>query len=134
MKDELISFETAKLAKEKGFDPQTFNSIELWVHTLRSEEPFTGHNPKLGGTSYSDDCELYGRPTQSILQRWLRERHDILVYCIPNNAVSDVWHYRIDRNYSILGILSQHYPTFEDALENGLKEGLSMLKKYNVTK
>ena len=70
---ELVTFETAKLAKEKGF----------------SESQFNGYNDqgKLKSTigdydwiKFSSSGEgFYVAPTQSQLQKWLREEHGIYV-------------------------------------------------------
>ncbi len=88
MEEQLISFETAKLAKEKGFDiicqkgfnPNNGNIIEgnLWfvLNTLES--------------NYHIQC-----PTQSLLQRWLREVHNIHIellidgWGLDDNCVSE---------------------------------------------
>jgi hypothetical protein len=79
MKDKLISFETAKLAKEKGFENKT-------PHKLRRD--YYNHLGEVNGdvTDYlrayvhkKDTSKLLtvDAPTQSLLQRWLREVHNI---------------------------------------------------------
>lgn len=69
MEDQLISFETAKLAKEKGFEEKTktwYNFSGLSVSGEQSQYP-----------SNDKRFPSYSRPTQSLLQRWLREKHRI---------------------------------------------------------
>ena len=56
MTDTLVSFAAAILAKEKGFN-----------------EPCS-HRYNVGATSELNDLLA---PTQSLLQRWLREKHNI---------------------------------------------------------
>lgn len=57
--EDIISFETAKLAKEKGFD----SNNEIY---------------------HFEDIKILGIfPTQSLLQKWLREKHDIHIVIKP---------------------------------------------------
>lgn len=60
MKEQFISYETALLAKEKGFD---YTSVEL----------FYSSETKVKSVSYNE----IQAPTQSLLQKWLREKHGI---------------------------------------------------------
>ena len=115
MEEELISFETAKLAKEKGFDFIYIIDNELTNHSLI---------------------------TQSLLAKWLREVHNIevLINRIPPEAVlADknkgknilknyncyIWNLnsnpRIANNGTFLDI-------YEEALEIGLQEALKLIK------
>lgn len=73
MKDQLISFETAKLIKEKRFivptyyfynnnnEVYTYSSLMDWNRLI--EEDWNKNR--------------YNAPTQSLLQRWFREVHNI---------------------------------------------------------
>lgn len=93
MEDELVLQETAKLAKEKGFD-------EYYI----SE-----------------------RPTQSLLQRWLREVHKIHLTVI-HRAYSGLD--KIDKyDYLLEGtaVVYRHFDTYEQALEDGLKDTLTLV-------
>ena len=65
MKEQLVSFETAKLAKEKGFDIFTDYSFYSDGKETVSE--------------YGCEDILIFRPTQSLLQKWLRENYKIYV-------------------------------------------------------
>ncbi len=75
MEEELITFLTAKLAKEKGFksnnvlDGFTENRKELWMNIRHDdsidEKPFN---------------TMILRPTQSLLQKYIREEHGMLIY------------------------------------------------------
>jgi len=63
IKDELISFETAKLAKEKGFDLKATSGMYMCMGIYE------------GKIGTSIDCHRYVvAPTQALLQRWLREK------------------------------------------------------------
>ena len=130
MEDTLISFETAKLAKKKGFDiPQNkmysfgsemFSSIlEIKFHDGNkhecSIEPYNW-NGKIGVTS----TKYYSAPTQSLLQKWLREKHNIDVYCIPcETQLGNMTLWKSDDTF---------VGTYEEALEVGLIEGLKLIE------
>lgn len=67
--DELISFETAKLAKEKGFNAKCYHYYQRGE--LQSDGCFNRHNKGVDS--------ICSAPTQSLLQRWLREEKGIIV-------------------------------------------------------
>lgn len=67
MEEQLIIFETAKLAKQKGF---------IRHKGERSMYGETGNLFTAVGPGY-DMQECSEAPTQSLLQRWLREKHKI---------------------------------------------------------
>ena len=129
MQEQLISFETAKLAKEKGFDiPQNkmysfgsemFSSIlEIKFHDGNkhecSIEPYNW-NGKIGVTS----TKYYSAPTQSLLQKWLREVHKKDVYCWPCESQID------DSNTTWTS--GKSVGTYEEALEVGLINALKSI-------
>lgn len=149
--DTLVSFETAKLAKEKGFNIPVVNyytSINKYnrknylshsegYQTERLEES----NWNDGKGSYPtkpEDVEC-SAPTQSLLQKWLREKHNIHI---------EVWkmsgHFRARRFEEVIEKINfdgnvkdviRHYKysnyldgeTYEEALEIGLQEGLKLI-------
>ena len=90
MKEQLISFETAKLAKEKGFDIPCLYAYRIWRENIKKTDknPLQGLNieyePYMGGSSasikfYYQSKQYTLAPTQSLLQKWLREKHNIIV-------------------------------------------------------
>lgn len=95
MKEQLISFETAKLAKEKGFQNGTKASYCIYKSDYvydgdetHPESHKTGevrldmnfylvnNNKELGDFS-NEYYTLYEAPTQTLLQKWLRKVHNI---------------------------------------------------------
>ena len=123
MEEQLITLETAKLAKEKGFNIVT--------------ECF--YNKGSGLKIQSDSLLRLGEdvieaPTQSLLQKWLRETHNLHVSAFP--VFSNRWFPTI-RKFNeftefktIYG--SPYYPnssknTYEEALEYGLKLALKKM-------
>lgn len=128
MIDELISFETAKLAKELGFDVPVKTYYRIVGSGPFDTNKVYNHNDDLkmetaGGMTY------VSAPTQTLLQRWLRKKHKIFLcvhYAAPDTNLFD---YRID--YTPLYIhdhCKEKYNDFEKALEIGLQEALKLIK------
>lgn len=122
MEDELISFETAKLAKEKGFDEKVRAVFRVW-HEVAQERKYHNRAYNYNGANWDGDKDqFYSRPTQSLLQKWLREEHNIDFVIIPyprgyefmifNNSEEST-------RYRYSG-----YTTYEEALEASLFEAL----------
>ena len=147
MEEELISFKTAKLAKEKGYSIGGFTSFIKYRKTyVYDSDPNHPESYKKGEIRFNDNffhingpletCSkyytLYERPTQSLLQKWLRKTNKILVEVI---AVDD-WDHWI---YSVTteGMMcpfdetpwnGEEYSTYEEALEAGLQESFKYIK------
>ncbi len=158
MEDLLIQFETAKLAKEKGFGVQVYdfyyeesknskpilttgleyNSDQniLWDWNLNGGE--SGTLTKVIPYPNSDKGIYTSAPTQSLLQKWLREIHNIHVVpaSVQDNdydrdnylgiigyCIDDIYH----TNGNILYTDYTTYPTYEEALERGLQEALKLI-------
>ena len=127
MTEQLINFETAKLAKEKGFDAlcyDAFNSIgnlysNGWCEYLydnKVEIPFRS------GVLESQDILA---PTQSLLTKWLREKHNIHLIAYKNINI-DGYDWCYITTDGITNINS--YKTYEEALEAGLQVALKLIK------
>lgn len=142
MKEQLITFETAKLAKEKGFKEPTlhyFYKDKLNTPYLENgsstdvefrvdlEDLYEFHN-----TEYSKDRAA--APTQSLLQKWLRDVHQIFVYIQPiieskyqdsegNFNNEDVYYH-----WFIWGVQFGMENTYEEALEKALQEALKLIQ------
>ena len=106
MEDTRVTFETAKLAKEKGFK---------W----KSKKGYL-ENGSLGVSHYSDYCEndnedyptKYSAPTQSLLAKWLRKEHGIHIELLidgwsDDDCVTDDF-YVIDVLFGKLGSQDQN--------------------------
>jgi len=126
MKEELISFETAKLAKEKGFvgcrKRYCSDSVATELHSL----PFNELT--------KDIPTLYPAPTQSLLQKWLRDEKSINIEVTHyhNKQEPEKWSYDvtsipIGSGYYLTHDLDNPFKTYEEALEKGLQEALKML-------
>jgi len=115
MEDQLITFETAKLAKEKGFNERTSKAFYY-------DGIVTSYN-----SQYADI--LIPWPIQSLLQKWLREVKDIHIvvyvfkpedknkYCC--DIVSDIFEENLEDN--------QNFDSYEEALEQALYQALELI-------
>lgn len=116
MQEQLITFETAKLAKEKGFD------IFKDCYSEKGELiPLREQVAKV------ELCK-YPAPTQSLLQKWLREVHHLH---IEVRRDEDEWKpelYEISHGNKHTPTGFKTYRTYEDALEIGLQEALKLIK------
>ncbi len=119
MEEELITLDTAKLAKEKGFD--------LVIHYFFEQEYFNegyiAHGPRRVSRNWNDlnMRDTISRPKQSLLQKWLRDVHNIFI------GVDVNYIYKIYKDDELVkeGIL---YRNYEASLEKGLKSALSLIK------
>lgn len=125
MEEQLISFKTAKLAKEKGF-----YFLTLWSYWMDNKKLIiTDMTPDY---QFPEEVEKYKKwerymaPTQSLLQKWLREECEIFVAVrIPENGT---YKYQSSVLSGPSWYNSDYYNTYEEALEAGLKEALKLIK------
>ena len=121
IEESYVSFETAKLLKEAGFNEPCRYSYDnvggfRWFKTGE-------HTPK-GWVP----C-----PTQALTARWLREVHHYAV-CVWSTIDYNKWFYAygdtesmiFDEEYNISDFI---YDSYEQALEAGLQEAIKLIKK-----
>lgn len=135
MKEHLIGFGTAKLAKEKGFDWEVYyyyningflkGQISLEYHSIK-DFLYNWNNPK---------SDTYSAPTQSLLQKWLRDVHNIHINVskILNDADRYSVYFQACVDYNHIDYLKDKYRLFkfnsyENALEDALYELLKTIK------
>ena len=131
MREKYITIETAKLAAEKGFNIETRNSDYM----------VDGNYPGEVGSCFS--CTEYVPcPNQALLQKWLREVHQIYVdvdidqttypkFCYmisrfignPTDLAAEEWGWENLPN----GVDRGLHRSWEDALEEGLFEALKLI-------
>lgn len=124
MEDTRVTFETAKLAKEKGFKIPT-------TVMYKGNEKSYGHNnewgideKRLDGKFPYTNQQWYSIPTQSFLQKWLREEHNIHLIAYKNINI-DGYDWCYITTDGITNINS--YKTYEEAYEIGLQEALKLI-------
>ena len=106
MDEQLISFETSKLAKEKGCNLE---------------------NCTCGG--YPECICSDKRISQSLLAKWLREKHDIdVIINTYRNQNQKYYKYFISEKSKNLIKSEEYYDTYEEAYEIGLQEALKLIK------
>jgi len=128
MKEQLISFETAKLAKEKGYPQNEFNKV-YW----EGEQEDTPFSKALYYKKLIEDgnleqetltqMKIYVAPTQSLLQKWLREVYniDIVIHHINDDKFESFIYKNIKHKKICYGV------TYEEVLEKGLHEALKLI-------
>jgi len=141
MEEKIISFETAKIAKERGFNSfTTFQYIQYddndW--RLKSNQEFRELSESIG---IGDKIRI-AAPTQSLLQKWLRVKYSLYIKVHPVYRDKKVmWEYVIffldepllsgtDGFKNKMSLLNHPYywETYEEALEEGLKTALKSVK------
>ena len=123
MKEAYVSFETAKLLKEKGFDEET-----LWYYDSNGAcEPYSAW---VEATLY----DYSPMPTHQMACAWLREVHKVLIVIDAYHA--DHWEGYIDcfeisiySHASTIIVPNEiaHHTDYEDAVEAALKYSLENL-------
>lgn len=140
MTEKLVSFEVAKLLKEKGFNEW----CEWGIHSNTGEIIDLDVYPEVGRLNQymKEYCSM---PTQALAQRWLRENHKIHIVLQDsfNMETNEIKYYpvlypfgkqydnlptslrREKGEYVYLGKVWKD--TYEEALEIGLKEALKLI-------
>ena len=134
MEDTRITFETAKLAKEKGF-PQEPNRLKIPYYNYKGE--FKGDVKdwlrKYLRKEDTSDVESVSAPTQSLLAKWLREEHNIHVTSRYDIVLEKGYGYTLyffmeDKGSFVnKELISYIYKTYEEAYEIGLQEALKLI-------
>lgn len=117
MEEQLISFETAKLAKIKGYQEWTRDSYT----------PYKSHAYLCIGHSSINRSKYIAAPTQSLLQKWLREKHNIHTAILACEVPASEVKYYIFKG-KLKHEWSDLFDTYEEALEKDLYEGLKLIK------
>ena len=126
-----VSFETAKLLKEKGFDENT-----LMVYMSYGDLCKCNRYDSIRNSNYNDITKNYFEctaPTLQMAMKWLIEEKNILIVIEPHdydyiNEKIKSFSYSLwvgDRYYEY--IESKDYPSYEDAVEAALKYCLDNL-------
>ena len=128
IEESYVSFDTARMLKEAGFEA---NLKTRYFEEEKNEWAFWDSGAKRSDYNYFDDT--IACPTQALAARWLREVHDIHVF--TNYFFEDgTWFYvAVDLKESdeVRAIHPdiRSYQSSEEALEDGLKYGLKLIKK-----
>lgn len=112
MTEELVTLETAKMLREKGFD-ECRNVVD--INNMSNDDL-----PK----------RCFSQPTQSFAQKWLREIKGMHVEVSYMHG--DYWTYDILTipEHDLVGLSDRpllRYKSYEEALEAGLVESLKLI-------
>lgn len=121
--EEICTYEVCKLAKEKGFNVPTHYAYNENCRNAMYMELCLNRNTK--------DSRSISAPTQSLLQRWLREEKGYYVYpFFDNESRRWTWGCREltdDMWIQLLDFEERYFATYELALEDALKYVLKNL-------
>ena len=136
MEDEIVSFETAMLLKEKGFNEPCshyYEDNDLYKLGYYHGEGtgFVRNNSPIDGRFLCEKMQCTA-PTQSLAQKWLRETRNItfnanphsndgkIIYVVTIKVISSNKY--IDFNVMMdTSNKATMFDTYEDAIEAGLK-------------
>lgn len=132
MKEQEISFQTSKLAKECGFE-ETVKSYNEFGKEVNVSLPIRKYNP---------NKIYYPRVTQGLLQKWLRETHNVIVEIIYDETQNDTFVWLIGAIYfNNINIITEthelfgtYFDNYEECLEEMLLESLKLLNKQQNEK
>lgn len=121
MQEALITFETAKLAKEKGFG----KTLE---HIYPNSYKIVGINQyvKVLNSQNNTIDNFISAPSQSQLQKWLREVHNLhlIIVSVMN---SDEYEVSIVKQPGHVLTSIDDRDTYENILEKALKTALNLI-------
>lgn len=128
--EQYVSFETAKLAKEKGFNEPCRHYYLNGAKEVNNETIMIYDLPY---PYNSTDKNYFAAPTQSLLARWLREVHNMCVevystgygfiWCICDTDSGTDRRFSNEKGTNDAGA----WDTYEEAMEAGLQDALKLL-------
>lgn len=138
IEESYVSFDTAKLLKEAGFNVPCRGIYRAYRIGISVFHEYNRKSAKddlcrnaVDGFQYE-----YLAPTQALAARWLREVHRIVVDVtfIPPLTGGDVWRYFIGNMDDMVWNgdyvpSDEFYRTYEKAIEAGLQEAIKLIKK-----
>ena len=132
MEDEIVNYETAVLAKEKGFDWKCRNYFDdrEYCTFIKNGLGYYKNEYHKSNSQWKNTNNI-SAPTQSLLQRWLREKHNIHISVGTVYEDFSTWSYAIEKKEKgiIFGFRNDPVPykTYEECLEKALLTALKMI-------
>ena len=122
MTEQLILKETAVLAKEKGFDEETYDYFNQngECETSLEKEYFNK------GIHTFENIITISCPTQSLLQKWLREKHNIDILILGTSGFYYIGIHKKDF-HNLPKYFYPNFKSYENTLEFGLQEALKLI-------
>lgn len=130
LQEEIVTYEVAKLAKEKGFDVPTDRYYHIYDDVIEAQNSL-----EMTGNGCADFYNSLNRsrcaaPTQSLLQRWLREEKGVIIELKYSDITEDwrpFWSWCIYNNLGFALEIGDNSSTYELTLEDALKYALEHL-------
>ena len=117
--EDYVSFETAKLLKEKGFDEKCHMCWDEVIKTMESADEYATNSELL--------ATYISAPTLQTVMKWLREVHKLFLSIQLHMNGSYVWYaYRLDGTPKGCERDSHNY-SYEEACEAAIKYCLENL-------
>lgn len=134
--EDLITLKTAKLAKKKGFNlssPAYYGCDEPYGDSVKPNELIIRTWMKyheLIGIVEQEGTLVYSAPTQGLLQKWLRDVHDIHIDIITGIRCENLFFEYIVWKYPDITsiVVKINYCSYEECLEEALFEALKLIK------
>ena len=131
--EDYVSFETAKLLEEKGFDANLHYYYDKDGNLLFSAWSKYDKDGNLLFSAWSKDVGRndFLAPTLQMAMKWLREKHNIVISIVPNFSTGKIQYgamvipCNVDNPCTIP--LESLYPSYEKACEAGIKYCLENL-------
>lgn len=125
--EDYVSFEIAKLLKEKGFNER--------VKSYYTESGLEGYMLALKATKNTElDNGFISRPTIQTAMKWLRETHNLFVFPFPQMNTNKFWAeiYQLSNNQEWTNLYCEtidleDYSSYEQACEAAIKYCLENL-------
>lgn len=122
MQEELVSFQVAELAKEKGFN---FIDVSGYYHVC---DGYTiGYAFCFSNVNEQSEKGILA-PTQPLLQRWLREIKQVEIVVSPRNKDKGMFYGCSVLTDDLHTSVGSEFKSYEEALEKGLMFALKLLK------
>ena len=134
IEESFVSFDTAKLLKEAGFDVPCRG---VYVTDRTGYYEFREYDNKQTTDDLCWNIEdgfqyEYLAPTQALAEKWLREVYNIAIYSLYDDDMEQ-WFYVVDAftKNPVIDVFQSgsEYDSYEEALESGLQEAIKLIKK-----
>ncbi|MCK4518453.1 hypothetical protein KAT92_06755 [Candidatus Babeliales bacterium] len=132
MEEQLISYETAQLAKEKKCTLDLYEELEYEYEDEYGDTFVCNYVPEMNDKIF--DVRRKINCTQSLLLKWLREVHRLHLNVIPSEKNGELawdcqWSNTKQYNQTYQSFLPQWATTNCDTYEQALEEGLVKVLK-----
>ena len=120
IEESYVSFDTAKMLKDVGFDVPCISQY--------MQNGFRWNGGSLKKVNFNEYESVFSCPTQALAARWLREEHNIFIQL---NPTFDGWLldlFDLKKHQYILTNKDANADSYEQALEDGLREAIKLIK------